>query len=142
MAMEVYGTLVCDMDRFIEEHVCLFHNSRLGNHLSFFFAFNFLGSMLVLFLSMLKTYVRERKIALARNACSRPPIIIRSHDLHANNIKKVMGEITSYHHERINSLSSLVLVGFTIFELSLAFPFVLHVMVLTIFCDNRGGFRD
>jgi hypothetical protein len=62
-----------------------------------FFAFIFLGSILVLFLSMLKASVVERKIALARDACSRPPIIIRSHDLHANDIRRAMGEITSYH---------------------------------------------
>ncbi len=26
MAMEVYDTFVHDMDRFIKEHACLFHN--------------------------------------------------------------------------------------------------------------------
>jgi hypothetical protein len=34
---------------------------------------------------------------LVRDACSRPPITIRSHDLHANNIRGAMGEIN---HER------------------------------------------
>ncbi len=41
----------------------------------------------------------ERKITLAGDACSRPPIIIRSHDLHVGNIKGAVGEITSYHEE-------------------------------------------
>ncbi len=33
----------------------------------------------------------ERKIALAGNVCSKPPIIFRFHDLHASKIKKVVG---------------------------------------------------
>jgi hypothetical protein len=39
----------------------------------------------------------ERKIVLASVACSKPPITIKSHDLHAGNIRKVVGEIVSYH---------------------------------------------
>jgi hypothetical protein len=39
----------------------------------------------------------ERKIALVGDACSRPPITIRSHDLHVGDIKEAMGEIISYH---------------------------------------------
>jgi hypothetical protein len=31
------------------------------------------------------------------DACFRPPIIIKSHDLHASDIRRAMGEITSYH---------------------------------------------
>jgi hypothetical protein len=31
------------------------------------------------------------------DACSRPSIIIKSHDLHADNIKGPVSEITSYH---------------------------------------------
>jgi hypothetical protein len=34
---------------------------------------------------------------LVGDVCSRPPIIIRSHDLHASDIKRTMGEITSYY---------------------------------------------
>jgi hypothetical protein len=34
---------------------------------------------------------------LAGDVCSKPPIIIRSHDLHASDIRKAMGEIVSYH---------------------------------------------
>jgi hypothetical protein len=33
---------------------------------------------------------------LACDACSRPPIIIRSHDLHACDIRESMGEIAFY----------------------------------------------
>ncbi len=34
---------------------------------------------------------------LAGDVCSRPPITIRSRDLHASDIRRAMGEITSYH---------------------------------------------
>ncbi len=34
---------------------------------------------------------------LARDACSRPPIIIRFHNLHVGNIRGVVREIASYH---------------------------------------------
>jgi len=30
------------------------------------------------------------------NACSRPPITIKSHDLHVSNIREAMGEMASY----------------------------------------------
>jgi hypothetical protein len=33
---------------------------------------------------------------LTSDACSRPPIIIRSHDLHASDIRGVVGEIAPY----------------------------------------------
>jgi hypothetical protein len=52
------------------------------------FAFKFLGHALASAI--------ERKIVLARDACSRPPPTIRFHDLHASNNKPV-GEIASYH---------------------------------------------
>jgi hypothetical protein len=35
---------------------------------------------------------------LVGDVYSKPPIIIRSHDLHAGDIRKTMGEITSYHN--------------------------------------------
>jgi tRNA A37 threonylcarbamoyladenosine synthetase subunit TsaC/SUA5/YrdC len=37
MAMEVCSTSKCDMDRFIKECACLFHNRWLGGHLFLFF---------------------------------------------------------------------------------------------------------
>jgi hypothetical protein len=39
----------------------------------------------------------ERKIALVGDVCSRPPIAIRPHNLHAIDIKGAVGEIASYH---------------------------------------------
>ncbi len=34
---------------------------------------------------------------LVGDACSKPPITIRFHDLHVSDIKRAMGEITFYH---------------------------------------------
>ncbi len=34
---------------------------------------------------------------LVRDDCSRPPINIRSHDLHVSNIRGALGEIASCH---------------------------------------------
>jgi hypothetical protein len=34
---------------------------------------------------------------LASDVCSRPHITIRSHNLHASDIRRVVGEIISYH---------------------------------------------
>jgi hypothetical protein len=39
------------------------------------------------------------KIALMGDVCSRPPITIKSHNLHVGDIKIAMGEITSYHEK-------------------------------------------
>jgi hypothetical protein len=43
------------------------------------------------------TFTIKRKIALAKDVCSRPPVTIKFHDLHVGDIKGAMGEITSYH---------------------------------------------
>jgi hypothetical protein len=39
----------------------------------------------------------ERKIMLVGVACPKPPITIKSHNLHASNIRRAVGEIASYH---------------------------------------------
>jgi hypothetical protein len=36
-------------------------------------------------------------IISASDAYSRPPIIVKSHDLHVDAIRRAMGEVTSYH---------------------------------------------
>ncbi len=41
----------------------------------------------------------DKKIILAKQVCSRPPIIIKSHDLHACDIRMAMSEIVSYHEK-------------------------------------------
>jgi len=37
MAMEVHNALECDMKHFVRECACIFHDRKLGNHLSLFF---------------------------------------------------------------------------------------------------------
>ncbi len=44
-------------------------------------------------------FVIERKIALVGDACFKPSIIIKSHNLHVGNIRGVVGEIASYHEK-------------------------------------------
>jgi len=63
------------------------------------FAFNFLGNVSIT-LQCALTFTIKKKIVLAGDTCSRPPIIIRSHNLHASDIKGAAGEIISY-HERV-----------------------------------------
>jgi hypothetical protein len=60
----------------------------------YLFAFNFSSNLIVL-LHVL-AFAKERKIVLASDACSRPPIITRSHDLHASDIRGAVGEIAPY----------------------------------------------
>ncbi len=47
----------------------------------------------------LNLYYREEDCVggLAGDACSRPPITIRSHYLHVGDIRRAVGEIISYH---------------------------------------------
>jgi hypothetical protein len=53
----------------------------------------------LLFNVLALAFVIERKITLARDVCFKLPITIRSHDLHVDNIKRVVGEIASYHEK-------------------------------------------
>jgi len=52
MAMELHNAFRCDMNHFIKECARLFHDRQLKNHLSLFFAFNFLNNMLILLFNM------------------------------------------------------------------------------------------
>jgi hypothetical protein len=99
MAMEVNGAPGHDMDCFIMECASLFHNRQSKGHLSLSFCIQFFGQGVNIAFQHALTSVIERKIVLASDACSRPPIIIQSHDLHVGNIRRAMGEISS-HHER------------------------------------------
>jgi hypothetical protein len=97
MAMEVHGAPMCDMDRSIKECAHLFHDGRLISHLSLFFYIQFFKQRVNIAFLRALAFAIERKITLAGDACSRPPITIRFHDLHVDDIKGVMGEIISYH---------------------------------------------
>jgi hypothetical protein len=59
------------------------------------------------------------------DACSKPPIIIRSHDLHACHIKRAVGEIASYHERDWLFPFFWIHAGCVSFGLSLAFSFCL-----------------
>jgi hypothetical protein len=91
MAMEVHGAPRCDMDYFIKECVHLFHNRWSRGHLSLFFCIQFFKHLNITFQDAL-AFVIERKIALTSDACSKPPITIRSHHLHANDIRGTVGD--------------------------------------------------
>jgi hypothetical protein len=97
MAMEVHDTHERDMDYFIRECVHLFHNKRSGGHLSLYFCIQFFRQLVSIAFECALVFAIERKITLARDACSRPPITIKSHNLHACDIRGPMGEIVSYH---------------------------------------------
>ncbi len=59
---------------------------------------------------------------LAGDVCSRPPIIIKFHNLHAGDIRKVMAEITSYHEKDLFFPFFLVLMGCMSFGLPFLSP--------------------
>jgi hypothetical protein len=99
MAMEVHGAPRCDMDRFMRECACLFHNRRLRGHLSLSFCIQFFKQHVSITLQCVLAFVMKRKIALVNDACSRPPITIKSHNLHVGGIRGAMGKITSYHEK-------------------------------------------
>jgi hypothetical protein len=97
MAMKVHGAFGCDMDRFFKECAYLFHDRRSRGHLSLSFCIQFFKQHVNIAFHRVLTSIIEIKIVLAYDACSKPPIIIKSHDLHAGDIKGTMGEIGSYH---------------------------------------------
>jgi hypothetical protein len=97
MAMKVQKTPRRDMDHCIKECACLFHSRRLGSHLSLSFCIQFFRQRVNITLQHALTSIIERKITLMGDACSRPTITIKSHNLHASDIRGAMGEIASYH---------------------------------------------
>jgi hypothetical protein len=96
MAMEVHDTLGHDMDGFTKECACLFHDSRSGDHLSLSFCIQVFRQRVNIAFQHALTSIIERKIVLTGDACSKPPITIRSHNLHVDHIREAMGEIISY----------------------------------------------
>jgi hypothetical protein len=97
MAMEMHSALERDMDNFIKECVRLFHDKCSKSHLSLSFSIQFSRQCINTALQHALASTIERKIVLAGDACSRPPIAIRYHDLHACEIRGAVGEIASYH---------------------------------------------
>jgi hypothetical protein len=96
MAMKMHNTPGHDMDHFIKECAHLFCDRQLEGHLSLFFCIQFFKQHVNSTLQHALTFVIKRKIMLSHDVCSKPPIIIKFHVLRANDIRRVVGEITSY----------------------------------------------
>ncbi len=117
MAMKVHNTPEHDMDPFIKECARLFHDKQLGGHLSLSFCIQFFKQHVSITLQHALNSVIERKIALMVDACSRLAIIIRSHNLHASDIRGALGEITSLPREGLALSFFLVLASCVSFGL-------------------------
>jgi hypothetical protein len=85
------------MDHFIKECARLFHDKRLRDYLFLSFCIQFFRQHVSIALQRALASAIERKIALVGDVCFRLPITIRFHDLHVGDIRKVVGEKTSYH---------------------------------------------
>ncbi len=97
MVMEVHSAFGRDMNHFIKECARLFHNRQSEGHLSWSFCIQFFKQHVNIAFQHALASTIEKKIVLANDACYRPLIIIKSHDLHANDIRRALGEIISYH---------------------------------------------
>ncbi len=97
MVIEVHDTSKHDMDHFRKECVFLFHNRWSRDHLFLSFCIQFFKQRVSLTFQCALTSTIKRKIALAKDVYSRPPITFKSHDLHTSDIRGVVSEIISYH---------------------------------------------
>jgi hypothetical protein len=88
---EVHGAFEHDMDHFSRECVHLFHDRRLGGHLSLSFCIQFFKQCVDIIFQRALTSAIEREITLAGDVYFRPPTIIKSHDLHVRDIRRVVG---------------------------------------------------
>ncbi len=93
--MKVHNAPRHNMDHFDKECAHLFHNKQSKDHLFSSFCIQFFKQRVSIAFQHALKFVIKRKIALASDACYTPSIIIRSHDLHAGDIKRVVGEIAS-----------------------------------------------
>jgi len=74
----------------------LFHDRRLEVHLFLSFCIQFFTQCVSIVFKHTLTFAFRRKIALAGDVYSTPPITIISHDLHVGDIRRVVSEIVSY----------------------------------------------
>jgi hypothetical protein len=89
MVKEVYGVLLCDMVHFINAY--FFHNKRLGSHLSLSFCIRFFTQRVDIDFQHVLTFAIKKNIVLMGDACFKPPIFNKSHNLHASDIRKGFG---------------------------------------------------
>ncbi len=99
MSMEAHDAFKHDMDHFIKECAHIFHDRRSKGHLSLSFCIHFSKLCVNIALQHALTSTIKRNIVLTWDLCSRPPNTIILHDLHAGDIKRALGEITSYHEK-------------------------------------------
>jgi hypothetical protein len=97
MAMEVHGEPRCDINHFIRECARLIHNRWSKGHLSLSFYIQFFRQCVGIAFQCALAFAIKRKIALTNDVYSKPLITIRSHNLHASNIREAMHKIPSYH---------------------------------------------
>jgi hypothetical protein len=97
MAMEVHNTLGHDMDHFIKECARLSHDRWSRCQLSLSFCIQFFMQHVSIILQCVLPFAIERKIMLPCDVYSRPPITIKSHNLHAGDITRVVAKIAPYH---------------------------------------------
>jgi hypothetical protein len=91
MAMEVHNAFGHDMNFFIREYAHIFHDRRLGSHLSLPFCIPFFKEHVNIAFQLALVFAIDKKITLARDACFKSSIIIKSHNLHVSNIKGAVG---------------------------------------------------
>ncbi len=78
--------------------MCLFfHDSQSRDHLSLSFYIQFFRYYVNIAFQHSLTLAIKRMIMSTSDVYSRPPITIRSIDLHVDGIRRAMGEITSFH---------------------------------------------
>jgi hypothetical protein len=97
IAMEVHNAPKRDIYCFIKKYARLFHNRWSRGCLSLYLCIQIFKQCVSIALQHASIFAIEKTIVLAGDACSRPPITIKSHDLHACDIRSAMGQIASYH---------------------------------------------
>jgi len=140
MVMEVHNALGRDVDHFIRECAHFFMIDDQHFIYPCLFAFKFSRQRVSTALQHALTFAIEKKIELVSDACFRTPITIKSHDLHACDIRGAVDEIASYHERDQLFPFFLVLASCAYFGFFWLWLFVSLVMVLTInllldFCD-------
>ncbi len=69
----------------------------MRGHLSLSFFIQFFKQCISIALQHALTFAINKKITLAGDVCSKPPITIKFHNLHEGDIRRAASEITSYH---------------------------------------------
>ncbi len=105
------GTILLQCPRRCTKHLSMIRIISLRNVFVFstiddqnviypsFFCIQFFKQCVDIALQHVLAFAIKKKILLAGNVCSKPPIIIKLHDLHVGDIKSAVGEIVSYHEK-------------------------------------------